>query len=252
MIRFLLVAIVLLGFLVLGSPLLLFEWILGKVDPERRDRQCQCIVRGMFRFILWLSGTKLVVEGRENIPQDRAVLFVGNHRSYFDILTTYLVMERKTGYIAKKEMERYPLLKNWMHNIGCLFLNRQDIKEGLKTILQAIGDIKGGTSLVIYPEGTRNRGVDGAPLLMEYKEGSMKIAEKAKCPVVPMAELGTAEIFEKHMPFIRPAKVVLRFGKPFYTAELPEEFRKKPAAYAKARIEEMLMEMQKEYPDIRI
>lgn len=250
MIRFIIVALLLLLFLVGSIPILIFEWILGKKNPALKDRQCRAIVRTMFRIILWISGTSLIIEGKENIP-DEAVLFVGNHRSYFDILTTYTAMKRKTGYIAKKEMERYPLLCQWMENIGCLFLDRKDIKAGLKTILKAIEDIKGGTSLVIYPEGTRNRGENGFEL-MEYKEGSLKIAEKAKCKVIPMAELGSAEIFEKHMPFIRPAKVVLRFGEPILLKELPEEYKKKSGLYLKETIEGMLSDMHRAYPDVKM
>ena len=131
MIRFLLVAICVVGFLILSIPVLIFEWLLGKKNPEAKDRHCRIIVQTVFRVILFISGTRLVVEGAENIPEEEPVLFVGNHRSYFDIVTTYTVMKRKTGYIAKKEILRYPLLNLWMLNIGCLFLDRKDLKAGL-------------------------------------------------------------------------------------------------------------------------
>ena len=251
MIRFLLVAVCVVGFLILSIPVLIFEWLLGKKNPEAKDRHCRIIVQTVFRVILFISGTRLVVEGAENIPEEEPVLFVGNHRSYFDIVTTYTVMKRKTGYIAKKEMLRYPLLNLWMLNIGCLFLDRKDLKAGLKTILEAIGEIKKGNSLVIYPEGTRNRNEDGFSLL-EFKEGSMKIAEKAKCLILPMAELGSASVFEKHIPFIRPATVVIRFGKPCRIAELPEEYRKKSALYMRGEIERMLREMQAAHPEVEM
>ena len=81
MIRFILVALTLLSFLVLSIPILLFEAVLGKFDPEAKDRQCLAVVQTMFRLLLWLAGTKVTVEGAENIPKDQAVLFVGNHRS---------------------------------------------------------------------------------------------------------------------------------------------------------------------------
>ena len=250
MIRFILVALAVILFLILSIPVLIFEWLLGKWDPGAKDRQCQTIIRAMFRFILFLTGTELIVEGAEHIP-DQAVLFVGNHRSYFDIVTSYTVMKRKTGYIAKKEMEKIPLLKQWMQNIGCLFLNRQDVREGLKTILQAIADIKAGTSLVIYPEGTRNRSENGYELL-EFKEGSLKIAEKARCPVIPMAELGSANIFEKHLPKMCRARVVLRFGDPVDLRALPEEYRKKPGLYIENTIRTMLESMHREHPEIEM
>lgn len=248
MIRGILVLLALILFLVVGSPLLLFEYLLSKRNPGLADRQSQKIVRFMLRLITWLSGIRLTIEGKENIPEDRAVLFVGNHRSYFDIVTSYTVMQRKTGYVAKKEMERIPLLKHWMDRIGCLFLDRKDVKAGLKTILQAIADVKAGTSLVIFPEGTRNRNENVGDLL-EFKEGSLKIAEKSGCPVIPMAILGSADVFEKHMPFIRSADVVIRFGTPVDVKALPEEYKKKPALFLQKEIAEMLADMKKEHPE---
>ena len=84
---------------------------------------------------------------------DEPVLYVGNHRSFFDILLTYSRCKRLTGYIAKKEMEKVPLLSIWMRFVYCLFLDRENPKEGLKTILKAIEYIKKGISICIFPEG---------------------------------------------------------------------------------------------------
>lgn len=248
--RTLLVVLVILLYLILGIPVLIFEYFLGKKYPQIRDRHCRVLVQGVFRVILFCSGTELIVEGREHIP-DCAVLFVGNHRSYFDVVSSYTVMRRKTGYIAKKEMKPIPLLNLWMTGIGCLFLDRKDAREGLKTILKAISDLKAGTSLVIYPEGTRNRGADGR-MLLDFKEGSLKIAQKAGCPVVPMAILGSAEVYEKHRPWIRGAKVLLRFGEAIDLKELPPEDAKKPARYLREVITGMLAKMHAEHPEIPV
>ena len=137
MIRLILVAFYLILFLVLGLPALLVLWVAGKSNPGRRDRAAKAIVGWAFRCITFLAGTKLIVRGTENIPSDSAVLYVGNHRSYFDIVLTYAHFPGITGYVAKKEMLRYPLLKDWMKAIHCLFLDRDNIKEGLKTILRS-------------------------------------------------------------------------------------------------------------------
>ena len=105
--------------------------------------------------------------------------YIGNHRSYFDIVLSYSRCPIRTGYIAKKEMERYPLLSNWMRYLHCLFLDRKDIKQGLKTILTAIEKIKSGISICIFPEGTRNKNKDELELL-PFHEGSFKIASKIR------------------------------------------------------------------------
>jgi len=98
-----------------------------------------------------------------------------------------------------------------MKRLYCLFLNRDDVKEGLKTILTGIEQIKNGISMCILPEGTRGTGIDESDML-PFKEGSLKMAEKTGCPIIPMALTGTADIFENHLPWIRSAHVTLQYG----------------------------------------
>ena len=162
MIRFLIIAILLFLYLVLGIPVLLVEKLRAKKDQEASDYRCLRLVQWMFRVMLRVAGVQVTVIGEENIP-DEPVLFIGNHRSYFDILLTYSRCRRLTGYIAKKEMLRYPLLRDWMNRLYCLFLDRSTPKEGLKTILTAIDYIKRGISICIFPEGT------AAPLRLRKK-----------------------------------------------------------------------------------
>ncbi|MCI8949441.1 MAG: 1-acyl-sn-glycerol-3-phosphate acyltransferase [Lachnospiraceae bacterium] len=245
MIRFLLIALLLILFLVFSIPLLVFEAVLGRYAPDSQKRQSVAVVRFMFRLLLKISGTKVTVEGRENIPEDQAVLYVGNHRSYFDILIGYSTTPGLLGFVAKKEMLRYPLLKNWMEHVQCLFLDRDDIKEGLKTILTGIEKVKSGISIWIFPEGTRNENEEFTDLL-PFKEGSLKIAEKAGCPVIPVAMVGNADIFENHIPFIRPKRVRIRYGQPIYLKELPKEVKKKSGSYVRDVIIGMLNEMVSE------
>ena len=250
MIRLLLVLFTLVGFLIFSYPFLVAQVSLGKKDPHARDLETIKMVRSVFGLLLKLAGVTVTVKGAENIPEDKAVLYVGNHRSYFDILAGYTTVPTLLGFVAKKEMEKIPLLRTWMVNVNCLFLDRKNIKEGLKTILQGIEKVKGGSSVWIFPEGTRCKAKDPAELL-PFKEGSLKIAEKSGCPVVPVAITGTAEILEKHFPFIRPSHVTIEFGEAFYIKELPAEDRTRAGAYSEARIREMLVREQEERRGLR-
>ena len=244
MLRFILVALTVVLFLILSIPLLLILRVVDHYDTKRRQRISLKVIRGVFRLILKIAGVRITVEGRENIPQGQAVMYVGNHRGYFDILTGYVTVPDLMGFVAKKEMLRYPLLRTWMKYVNCLFLDRKNIKEGLKTILAAIAQIKEGVSVWIFPEGTRNE--NGLLELLEFHEGSMKKKEKSGCPIVPVAIKGTAEIFEEHIPFIRPGRVVIRYGEPFYIKELEPSKRKFSGAYTRERIISMLREMEAE------
>ena len=115
-----------------------------------------------------------------------------------------------------------------MRNLHCLFLDRVDVKQGLKVILSAIDDVKSGTSICIFPEGTRNK-VNHT--FMDFKEGSFKIAAKTGCPIVPMTIYNSADIFEDHLPRIRKTRVILEYGKPFYVKDLSKADQRRIGAY---------------------
>ncbi len=241
MIRFLFIVIFLLLYLVLGIPVLLVEWLRAKKDQTASDYRCLRMVQWGFRSILWITGVKATVIGEERIP-DEPVLFVGNHRSYFDILLTYSRCKHLTGYIAKKEMLRYPLLRDWMKRVYCLFLDRSTPKEGMKTILTAISYVKNGISICIFPEGTRN---DGEELsLLPFHNGSFKIAEKAGCPIVPICMNNTASIFENQLPRIRKTHVILEYGEPIYPDRLDPDTRRHIGSYCQNIIQETINKNQ--------
>ena len=239
MIRFILVCIVVIGYLILSIPILLIEWIIGKFSPETKDISSLRIIQAVFRFILWITGAKVTVIGEENVPKDTPVLYIGNHRSYFDILLTYSRCPIRTGYIAKKEMEKIPLLSTWMKNLYCLFLDRDNMREGLKTILQAIDYVKNGISICIFPEGTRN---DNPKELLPFKEGSFKLALKTGCPIIPIAMTNTPKIYEAQAPLLKKTHVVLQYGKPILPDELDADTKKHIGVYTKCVIEQMLEE----------
>ncbi len=235
MIRTILVVLSIALFLILTIPVLIVEWIIGKFKPEWRDISSLRIVQAELKIIMWLTGAKTTIIGEENIPKGEPVLYVGNHRSYFDVVLSYSRCPGLTGYVAKDGLKKIPLLSIWMGRLYCLFLDRKDIRQGLKTILTGIEQIKKGVSMFIYPEGTRSQTEEMLP----FKEGSLKMAEKTGCAIIPVAVTGTDDIFEKHVPYIRPAKVILEYGKPIYPKELSREEKKFLGAYTQNAIAQM-------------
>ena len=243
MIRFILCLGWLALFLFCSIPLMIIEWIIGKFNKDLHDRSSLAIVNWAFRVVIFFAGTKVIVKGEENIPKDTPVLYVGNHRSFFDIILTYVRVPRSTGYISKKEMDRVPLLGIWMRHLHCLFLDRKDLKQGMKTILEAIEKAKSGISICIFPEGTRNK--TGGEML-PFHEGSFKIADKAGIPIIPMTLVNTEEIFENHLPRIKKTTVIIEYGKPIYMSEMERDDRKHVGASVRALISERYEENKKE------
>ncbi|WP_343210175.1 1-acylglycerol-3-phosphate O-acyltransferase [Anaerolentibacter hominis] len=234
--RTFLVGLFLVLFAIVSIPLYLVEFIIGKINPHAKVSSSQFIVSHAMKFILKvITNAKVTVKGLENVPKDEPILFVSNHRSYYDILMVYTTTPKLTGFVAKKEMERIPCISRWMRYLNCVFLDRDDIRAGLKTILTAIDHIKEGYSVHIAPEGTRNQGREMLP----FKEGSFKIAQKTGCLIVPVAINNTDKLFENQFPWIRKANVSIEYGKPIQLKDLDPEDKKHPAPYVQEIIRRM-------------
>ena len=214
-------------YLIIGIPVLFVEWIIGKFNRQAADISQLRMVQWAFRVILFICGTRLTIIGEENVPKDQPVLYIGNHRSYFDIIITYSRCPRLTGYVAKDSMKKVPLLSVWMSRLHCLFINRSDVKEALKTILAGIDNIKNGISMCIFPEGTRNKG-EG---VMEFHAGSFKLAEKSHSLIIPVTQNNTSAIFEDQKPFLKKAHTVIEFGTPVDMSLMSPDEKKNVAAY---------------------
>ncbi len=223
-------------YLVLGIPVLVVEYCIGKKDPYKRDISSLHLVQWGFRCINTICGVTTTVIGHENVPTDQPVLYVANHNSYFDIIISYTLCEDRTGYIAKSSIEKVPLLNCWMRLLYCLFIDRDDLRQSMRTIQQAAEHIQNGISITLFPEGTRGDSEEMLP----FKAASMKIAEKANCPVVPLAISHTRHILGDRMPCVTPTHVILEYGKPIYTADMTREEKKSLATITQQAIQEML------------
>ena len=222
-IRLALTAIVLVLVLLIGVIEHVITWVVGKINPDASLRMRSSYVRMGTKLVWLIAAGKTTVIGKEKIPTDRPVLFVGNHRSMLDVVICLSVIPFPVGFISKIELEKIPLLRMQMRDINCLFLDRKDDRKALKVILRAIELVKGGQSMFIFPEGTRSK-EEGK--FLPFHAGSFKIATKAKVPVVPVTIVGTGDILEDHFPKIKAAPVVVEFGDPIETASMSRDEQK--------------------------
>ena len=227
-------------FLILGLPVLGIEWIISKFNKAHADMVQLRIVQWGLKCVAFISGVKLTVIGEENVPMDEPVLYIGNHRSFFDVVVTYARCPGLTGYIAKDGVNKVPIFRIWMKRLHCIFLKRDDMKEGLKVILKAIEYVKSGISICIFPEGTRNKDRENPISLLPFKEGSFKIASKTGCKIVPMALIGTADILENHFPWIHSTDIKLIYGEPIDVSALDKDQQKHVGAYCQTVVEELI------------
>jgi 1-acyl-sn-glycerol-3-phosphate acyltransferase len=172
--------------------------------------------RRFARQVCALAGAHITVKGLENVPQEGSVLFVGNHQSMFDIPVALAVIPRPVGFIAKEEMRKVPVFRDWIASIGSFFLPRGESRKSLEIIIQASKELKSHThSLVIFPEGTRSH--DGS--LGEFKPGSLKIATRSGAAIVPFAVENTIRVMPRGQVWFRPQNVTITFL-PAYPAEV--------------------------------
>ncbi|SEG31878.1 1-acyl-sn-glycerol-3-phosphate acyltransferase [Eubacterium ruminantium] len=211
-----------------------------KKDPMKGWTTAYKYVRGFFKKLIFLTGSKIEVRGLENIPKDGAVLFVGNHRSWFDIIIVQTLTGKPMGFISKKEFENAPLLSPYMKDIGCIYLDRQNPREAIKTINSGIERMKTGLSLGLYPEGTRNH----TDTLLPFKEGGYKMAERSNSPIVVVSMVGSDDIFENNkFHFIKKSHVIVDFSKPEYPSEMSIPERRAFYTAIPERISEKLAEL---------
>ena len=166
------------------------------------------------------TGSLVQVKGVENIPKEN-VLFVANHQSYFDIPLLIGFLPRLVGFVAKIELEKVPFISLWMKRLGCIFLDRDNLRASLKTIVTGIDKLKSGESLVIFPEGTRSWKNE----MGEFKQGSLKLATKSDTTIVPITIDGTYRMFEEYKS-VHKSNIIITIHEPIPTKGLSQEEQK--------------------------
>ncbi|MCC2251495.1 1-acyl-sn-glycerol-3-phosphate acyltransferase [Virgibacillus sp. AGTR] len=187
--------------------------------------------RSVSRKVMKRTGSMVMVNGQEKLPKG-PVLFVANHQGLFDILTLLGHLGKPVGFIAKKEIQKLPIIASWMELVHCVFIDRTDRRQSVKAIHQGIENLKSGHSMVIFPEGTRSRGSSLNP----FKPGSFQLALKANVPIVPVAIDGTYQMFEERNGRISPSWVTLTIE----DAIFPEEYNGKNSSEIAEQVQSVI------------
>jgi 1-acyl-sn-glycerol-3-phosphate acyltransferase len=189
------------------------------------------VVKSWAEYTMKTIGVKVHTEGLHNVPEGNC-LFVANHQSYVDIPLVLSQINKPIGFIAKKQLERVPLMSFWMKKIHCVFLNRDSVRDAVESINEGARNLENYCSMMIFPEGTRSK----CDNIGDFKKGSMKLALKASVPIVPITICGSYNAYEKYNTFT-PANVSLVIGKPIYTDGLTKEEKKNLSEYIKSIIQ---------------
>lgn len=176
--------------------------------------------------------------GFENLPEESGYIMYPNHQGLFDVMGLVYLNPTPFGVIIKKEAYNVFLLRQLIQVLGGIFMDREDVKEGLKAINEVARQVKEEKrNFLIFPEGTRSK---NGNKMGEFKSGSFKAATKAKCPIVPMA------IIDCYLPFdtntINKVDVQIHVLKPIPYEEYKGMKTTEIADMVKARIEKVIAE----------
>jgi len=203
------------------GPIQKHKRIIDRARAEGRDAEEIEWIRKAENF--WgpklLSHWKATVErtGETEIPEG-GVLFVSNHNGYADIPAFMTAIpEKQFGFVAKEELMKIPIFSKWIVRIRSIMLLRADPRIALKVFQEGEDMLKRGFSLVIFPEGTRSKGLGMKP----FQKGSLRMAFRTGTPIMPVATNGSYECFEAHG---YPQEGTIRFHlfPPIETAGLPK------------------------------
>jgi len=215
---FLYVVLTVIGLVPIGIVVVVFGFLgLRRQMMLLMYRVAQAWAEALIRLI----GCRITVEGRENVPREGGLCFVSNHASLFDIVMLLRYAGRPIGFIAKKELALIPLLNMWILVIGGLFIDRKNPRKALATIDAGIGRIRAGNCMIVFPEGSRSKGLG----LLPFRPGAFKLATQSGAAIVPVALAGTYDVFERQGR-ARACPVRITFCKPISVADIPPADRK--------------------------
>ncbi len=173
--------------LVIYSAIMIVVDKIVKIKPTTVYTQLQKVAKTLDKT----AGNDYTLVGQENIPSE-AVLIVANHEGFFDPVSIVDIFDSPVALIGKIELKKIPTLSYWITKFGSEFIDRDDMKQSIRVIINASKTLKNGTNVLIFPEGTRNLKDE------EFKAGSFKIAQNAKADILPITIRNTADIFENN------------------------------------------------------
>lgn len=234
--------------LICGLYIVLYTWLTAPLRyryTETADEQTRKaghaknyrIAQGLCRGILKIGGAKLQIQGKENLHHRGPAVYMGTHKSYLDIVIMIALTDEPLIFIGKSEVEKLPFIRTWFKAIDGIYMDREDIRQSFKVIMEAIEQLKKGYSVAIFPEGTRSKGVEVA----DFKAGSFKLATKANVPIIPMAMQDTFKLLEEKRR-LKPAKIGVNIGKAIEVGDLSREQKQTISGDTQRYMQELLNE----------
>jgi 1-acyl-sn-glycerol-3-phosphate acyltransferase len=165
--------------------------------------------------MLAIGGVRLEVSGREHLNDEGVRVFVANHESMVDIPVVFRILPAPLRFILKRELAFVPFLGQFAWATGMVFVDRRR-RERAIAALRRVRALRGGGSIIAFPEGTRSRGRG----ILPFKKGVFISAIDAQIPIVPIAIVGAERVLPCSGFRVRPGTIRVAIGEPIATTGL--------------------------------
>ena len=162
------------------------------------------------------------IEGQENVDEQTSYVFVANHQGYFDIFLIYAFLGNTFRWMMKKSLRKIPLVGKACESGGQIFVDKSGPKAIKRTYDKAREILRGGVSVVVFPEGSRTfTGCMGY-----FKKGAFQLADELQLPVVPITINGPFDVLPRtaKIPLIHWHPLSIKFHKPIPPQGKGKEF----------------------------
>lgn len=183
-----------------------FYYTIAKTQPQTSKLK-HYIAKRIMTIPLYFTNTRIKVEGMENLPKDTGFSIYANHTSMVDIpVLMWKLPKYPVAFLQKQAVQDLPLVGKWTPPLGCVSLDRENSRKGAEAIIQTIKNVKTGSTMVIFPEGTRSYDIGE---MLEFKPGSFKVALKSKAPLVPLTIVKPKNFRSIKWPRRKPITLVI-------------------------------------------
>lgn len=202
-------------------------------EGERYDWIAHTWAKG----IIWPSGVKITVEGRENVRADRPQIIASNHQSWFDVFSLSAVIPKRFRMVAKQELKRIPLFGRAWSSSGHISINRKDRNKAVASLEKAGELVRSDNSaVVIFPEGTRSATGE----LQPFKKGTFMLATATGIEIVPTAVIGSRAAQRKGDWRVHSGPIIVRFGEPVDSSAYDDDSVEELMTIVRERIARLL------------
>ena len=179
------------------------------ISPLDRDGNVVHYIGKFWSLLnIYLSGTRICIRGKEKIERGGNYIVMSNHQSLFDVWGLIAKIPLQLRWIIKADIKKIPIFGYALERMGHIYIGGNGRRNMALGLADAIRRVRNGTSIVIFPEGTRSR--DGR--LGKFHKGGALIAIKSGVPVLPVTVNGSRFVLPKGTLALMPGKIEIVVG----------------------------------------